>query len=175
MTRIKKHLTDDKVLDQGNLVLEELLEPSSSASKEMAIDGTTPVIFKAVPSADKYWLINRLLIYYSAATPFSENKFGIITLTNGISVLANNVEIINWMDNMDVQTTMFDADSKAAYTKEDRSISGRLSFFKLSVRTEGLLINDNTNGFGIKIQDNLSTLTFFRARIGGMKFDKLRT
>lgn len=166
--KFNPHL-DTRVLNSGNIVTERL---ENGGSPNLNVDGTTPVIFKAVPPAGTYWMITRLMIYFSAATPFSEEKFGIITvLPNGVSVMVDNVEITNWKDNMDVQTSMFDADGKEAYTKADRSISGRWSFTRHGTK-KGIRVNDEVNGFGIKIQDDLQTLSQFRARVQGIQFNK---
>jgi hypothetical protein len=160
------------VMDQTNIVTQRL---ENGGSPDMNVDGTTPVIFKAVPPANKYWMIARLMIYFSGGTPFSEELFGNLTaLTNGISVLCNNVEIINWKDNMDVQTSMFDAEGKEVYALVNRSISGRMSFTKFGSDGKGLRVDDNTNGIGIKIQDaSIDGLQQFRARVQGVQYDKI--
>ncbi len=161
---------DIHILNSGNIVKDRLM---NGASPDLNVDGSSvAVIFKAVPPAGTYWMVTRLMIYFSGATPFSEELFGTIAaLTNGVSVMVDNVEIVNWKDNMDVQTSMFDAQGKAAYAKVDRSIAGRWSFTRHGAK-KGIRVNDEDNGFGIKIQDALQTLTQFRARVQGMQFTK---
>ena len=161
----------DIILNEDNIVIERLLNGGSS---DMNVDGSsTAVTFKAVPSAGKYWMIARVMIYFSGGTAFSEDKFGNLTaLTNGVDVLCNGTVIVNWKNNMDIQTSMFDADGKAVYAKADRSISGRLSFSKFGDKN-GLRIDDEVNGFGIKIQDALQSLSQFKARIQGIEYNKV--
>lgn len=153
-------------LNEDNIVIQYLL---NSGSKNMAVDGTTPVIFKAAPAVGKKWEIGRMILYYEDTIGFSANTFGSMpALSNGVSILINNKEVLNWKDNLDVMTSMFDADGKEAYAKADRSIGGRLSFFKFN-NIGGVEITDNENGYGVKIQDDLSGLLFFRIRIEGIE------
>ena len=168
-----EHLYTKVIFSNDDIVTAVLTDESSSAIQDMNVDGSSSArIFSAVPPDGKFWVISRLMIYFSASTAFAEDKFANLTaLTNGVSILCNNEEIFNWKDNMDIQTSMWDADGKVVYTKADRSISGRMSFFKM-VMNDGLKVSDNVNGFGIKIQDNLSTLDQFRARIEGTEFNK---
>jgi len=168
-----EHLFTKVIFTDTDIVTEVLTDESSSAIQDMNVDGSSSArVFSAVPPDEKFWIISRLLIYFSASTAFAEEKFAnLAALTNGVSILCNNAEIFNWKDNIDIQTSMWDADGKVVYTKADRSISGRMSFFKMGMN-DGLKVSDNVNGFGMKIQDNLETLDMFRARVEGVEFDK---
>jgi len=141
-------------------------------SEVMAINGaTTPTIFDYKPAAGKKIIVGRMLFYFSDSTAFTEDKFaGITALSNGVSVLVNGVEIKNWKNNIDVVTTCFDAEGRAAFTAINRSLACRWTFSKAAGNVEGLTVLE-TNGIGLSITDNLSGLDFFQAQIQGVEID----
>ncbi len=166
------HLRNDLVMRGDNIIMSPLAEGSSSQSEDLNVNGSsTPVFFFATPPEGKYWMIARIMIYFSAGTAFAEEKFGNLTaLTNGIQLMVDNNEVVVWKDNIDIQTSMFDADGKEVYTKKDKSISGRMSFHKLG-HHNGIQVKETAFGIGLNIRDNLSTLDMFRARVQGIEFD----
>ena len=144
----------------------------NGGSNDMGIDGTTPVSFTYTPPSGKDLILGRVMIYYSAASAFSEEKFANQTaLANGVEMNLGGVTIETWKDNIDVITAMFDLNNVGkTFTKEDKSLAGRWSFYKVSGNTHGMdIINGQT--VEIKIQDNLSNLTYFRAKIQGLLMD----
>ena len=171
------HLRNPAVMDQSNFVAEYLRDlAASNLSPDMNVDASTsngPITFSALPPAGKYWMIARMIIYYSSNVVFAEDKFANLTaLPLGISIQCNNTEIILWNDNIDVISYMYDIGGKAAFTLTDKSIHGRMSFNKISSDEHGLKVYDETNGFAAVLQDDLSGLTQFRIRIEGVEYDK---
>lgn len=160
---------DISEVNQGNIVIQYLL---NSGSKNMNVDGSSSAVtFSAVPPAGKKWVISRLLIYFSTSQAFDETGFGsLAALTNGIDIVLDGVSILNWKDNIDINTSMFDADGKELYTKKDKSLSGRFTFSRFTGMSGGVTVR-SPSGFAMKIRDDLSSLTIFRARIEGVSFD----
>ncbi len=175
--QVNPHL-GNVILKHDNIILKYLLanEGDSAETKNMNINGlAVPTIYKAVPPAGKYWIISRILIYYSTAgVAFSEEKFGNLTAlvpAQTVQILANNTVIEEWSDNIDVNLTMYDTIGRAIFAKVDKSLSGRWSLFKFS-KAEGIRIDDNVNGIGVNIRADLSTLTQFRIKVHGVQFNK---
>lgn len=167
-TQSNSHL-QPKVMDHTNIVMERLMD---GVNQDWNVDGTTPVIYKAVPPSGKYWMISRMMIYFAGATPFADEKFGDLdALTNGFQIMANGTVLDTWKDNIDIQTSMYNAEGKPVYTLENRSIAGRMTFLKFGDE-HGLRIDDNVNGYGINIQDDLSGLGQGRCRVQGKEYDK---
>lgn len=155
---------------EGNLVIAPL---ENAGSKVMNVDGSTvAVTFKAAPASGKYWVVQRVLLYMEDATAFDSDLFGgAAALTNGVSLQANGTEFLNWKDNTDINLSMFDTVGRELFAKADKSMSGRMSFNKMSPNGEGLTVTDTTNGFAAVVQDNLTVLTAFRMTIEGQEFD----
>ncbi|MHC4489928.1 MAG: hypothetical protein ACYSW7_12290 [Planctomycetota bacterium] len=156
-------------LNSESIVIRYLV---NGTNNDMAVDGSSSEVeFSAIPPAGKKWVVARLLLYFSTGTAFDELGFGnLAALTNGIQLSANGVSFVNWQDNIDINTTMFDADGKALYTKDDKSMSGRFSFFKFASSGNGIVVR-SPNGFSATVRDDLSSLTVFRMRIEGEQFD----
>lgn len=165
------HLQGNIIFTHNNFISRYL---ENGAICDLNVNGfSTSVLYKAVPPPNHYWMITRMLFYYSSNTAFEEGNFANLpTLDNGVSILCNNVEIMNWKDNICVQTSMYDAVGRAVQTKVDRSIVGKMSFWKFGELIHGLKVEDNINGFGFKIQDDLSSLDQFRVRIQGIEYNK---
>lgn len=155
---------------ENNAVIQYL---TNNGLNDMAVDGSIdPVLFSAIPPVGRKWVIARMLIYYSAANrAFRERGFGHLqALTNGIDIMLNGAAILNWKDNVDVTLAMYDTDSKSVYSKSDRSIAGRFTFSRFTRPSGGLTVRPPA-GFAIKVRDNLSRLSVFRALIEGVAFD----
>lgn len=157
-------------LNVSNMVIRYLV---NGTNNDMAVDGSgAAVTYSAIPPVGKKWVVARLLLYFSSGAPaFVELGFAnLASLTNGVQLALNGDVFLNWQDNIDINTSMFDADGKALYTKADQSMSGRFSFFKFSVSGAGPTVRA-PNGFSAIVRDDLSSLTVFRMRIEGEEFD----
>lgn len=162
------YLTGKIKMDETNIIVDKLLNVSS---EELAIDGSVSAKpFIAAPPAGKIWIISRLLIYYSSSVNFTETGFAHLSgLATGISLMCNNTQILRWKNNLDVQLCMFDADGKGVFGKTTQSIAGRWTFGKHG-EAEGLYITDTTNGIGLTVNDDLSGLSTFKARVEGIEY-----
>ena len=151
------------IMNPGNLYKEYLLNGSSN---DMAVDGSgTPVVFSADIPTDKILHASRLILYIEGSTAFASEKFGNLpVLPNGVLIKAGGVTIETWKDNVDLNTSMFDTEGRSNFSKADRSMSARWSFFKESGYGLSLLPGES---FSATIQDNLSTLVHFRMKLGG--------
>jgi len=166
---------NDPVMRVTNMVTGYVRDLASSGLvNNMAIDGNaTPTVFKKVPPAGKYWMITRMLVFLSDSTAFAEEKFGgIAALPLGVQILINNTELVNWQDNIDINTCMYDTVGREIFAKVDKSLAGRWTFAKMGSKY-GVRIDDHVNGFGINIRDNLGELDHFRIAIQGMEHDLL--
>lgn len=160
-------------------VFEYMTNDAQSPTNGLNVDGSvTPVLFEANPAAGQYWIITRMLIYMEDTTAFSSTEFGGLAaaLTNGLSIQVDSGELMNWKDNVDIQTCMFDADGKAVYALATKSLSGRWTFTKSDPDDlgpafqdrKGLLVRESV---GALVQDNLALLDVFRIRVHGKKYN----
>ncbi len=173
MDAYNKHLRRS-IMTEDNIVMEALAEPSSSASEDMAVNGSsTPVVFSAIPPAGKYWMITRLHIFLAAATDIAAGEFADLTaLTNGCDIKANGTVIDNWKDNIDIENTIPQLDSQAMYGLSLRSLVGYIDFAGRAGNGHGIKIGDLTNGISITVRDNLSTVAQFRCRVEGVEYNR---
>lgn len=153
-------------VDESNLVIVDLKD--SGGSLDANVDGSvTPVTFLYKPPAGKRFVCGRMLFYMEDNSVFSSDNFGSIpALTNGVSICYNGVETRNWKTNMDVITTMYDNEVPPSFATEQKAMAGRLSFTKMAGNVRGLNVLE-TDGFEVKIQDNLGSLTHLRFSVQG--------
>ena len=143
----------------------------NGGSNDMAVNGgTTPVEFTYTASGDSS--IGRLMVYLGAAGNMSEGEFADFgaALTNGIDIVCNGTTLVNWKDNVDIQTTMFDfVDAGAAFGRAGKVLTGRWTFYKADDAIRGLALDDG-DVFKAVVNDDLSSndLTIFRTRIQGV-------
>ena len=150
-------------------------EPSESVTAyllngsdyEMNVDGSgTPVEYSySVPERSHFTLF-RVFFYIDDNTAFSADGFGALNaLTNGVSVEVGGYELVNWKDNIDIVTTVFDYVGYPNLGKTTTSGAGRWTMGKgfgrpLPVRGGESIV--------VRISDDLRGLTHFRFRIQGV-------
>lgn len=171
-SELSKHFflfSDKNVLTEKNIIIEYFL---NGTSPNLNVNGAvTPVVFSKIPAAGKSFHIARIILFIETESPILPNKLGdLLTLTNGISIIANGVEIDNWKDNEDIITSMYDVNRGYDVSGNLTSFAARLSFTKFD-NVHGLLIDDETNGFQVKVQDNLSGLTSLRIKMEGIELN----
>lgn len=141
----------------------------STGNRNMAVDGSViPVSFKAVPPDGKKWRINRVLVYLEGANPFSAEKFADLPpLVNGTTNNLNGIKVTSWKTNRDFALEMYDLNTIKSLAKEDRSFSGRWSFDKAFGKP--ILIDSNSTGVELIVNDDLSGLTSFYIKAQGQE------
>lgn len=141
-----------------------------SASINMAVDGTTPVIYSyTVPANRKLYLKRGFIVIEDGAVAFTPGAFGALSaLTNGVSVgITPNgsarVEIENWKTNRQIRDTFFDFDQQF---RTDGIYTGRWSFTK-DLNGPGIVLATG-DIIDFKIQDNLSGLDYLSFKMKGI-------
>jgi hypothetical protein len=146
---------------------------NSSGSNDLGIDGTTPITFSYTVPISKELVAGRFIIYLESALAMDSIEFGNLTaLTNGVSIVADGVEIANWKDNVDMLSDMFDLNpAGTAFGKQTQTLAGRWTFYKAKGSSLGIEINSS---IGVIIQDDLNTLVVFRIKVQGILIDRVR-
>ncbi len=156
----------------GRIAPDEMLKTYllNGSSIEMKVNGSvTPVIFKYTVPTGKILLLVRMIIYLSGSTDFADDKFGNQTaLTNGVEVAVDSNVWEIWKDNIDLTTCMFDTEGRKVFAKDTKSIGGRWTFSKEVGGPIELVAGEIIS---VTINDNLSGLDHFRAKIGGRLID----
>ncbi len=142
----------------------------NGATENMAVDGGTPVTYKYTVPGSKIFLLNRMIIYLESAAAFSSEKFGSLTaLSNGVTVNMGGTTVETWKDNIDITTCMFDTPGRPNYAKDTKSLTGRWTFYKDAAGRPIELVATET--VSVVINDNISALAYFKAKIGGWLID----
>ena len=156
----------DLPLPPGRFINAYLLDGSTV---DMSVDGSSSnVTYKFTASGNVS--IGRLILYMETATAMADDEFGDATaLVNGIDVICHTTTLVNWKDNIDILSTMFDyIDAGSAFGKTGRVLTGRWTFWKADDSMRGLLLEDGQE-FKAVIKDNLSTApTTLRMRVQGI-------
>ena len=153
--------------NEDNYLSEFLL---NAGTKDMAVDGTTPVEYSYTVPTGKVLKVARCFITMEdGAASFSPGNFGAIAgdLTNGVEVSvtssgASKVVLELWHNNREVRNTMFDFDTQF---KVAGAYIGRWTFSK-DLANGGLILTAGDK-ISIIIQDNLSLLDHLSFRIKG--------
>lgn len=156
-------------LDEDNYLSVYLLE---TAAINMAVDGTTPKIYRYTVPADTRVSLNRgLLTFEDGVVAFLPANFGALgaPLTNGIEISitpsgGSKVVLETWKTNREVRDTMFDLDQTF---KTSGVYTGRWTFTK-DLNNNGMVLTPG-DVFDFKIQDNLSTLDYLSFKLKGIK------
>lgn len=156
-------------LDEDNYLSAFLLE---TAAVNMAVDGTTPKIYRYTVPANTRVSINRgLLVIEDGAAAFAPGAFAALggALANGVEISitpngGSKVTLETWTTNREVRDTMFDFDQTF---KTNGVYTGRWTFTK-DLNQNGLTLNPG-DVFDFKIQDNLSSLDYLSFKIKGIK------
>ena len=139
----------------------------NGGSSDMAVNGaSTPVEFTYTVPENQRLALSRFMFFMETPTAMSSDQFGHLTaLTNGLDIKINNTVILNYKDNIDLATCMFDLPGMPNLGKETRTIVGRWTLAKET----GLPIRIGAGGT-VKaiVNDNLSALSHFRITIGGL-------
>lgn len=143
----------------------------AGAAINMAVDGSsTPVIYGyTVPAFNHLKLTRGMLVIEDGGSAFQPANFGALgsPLSNGVEISyttkgKGKVTVDTWITNRQIRDTMFDMDptfiTAGAYT-------GRWTFSK-DLGNGGLLLSAGDK-FEIKIQDNLTGLTYMSFKIKG--------
>ena len=154
-------------VEHEELLSQHLLE---GANIDMAVDGTTPKIYKyTVGDFHKLLLTRGMLVIEDGATAFAPGNFGAIAspLTNGVEIsyttkAKGKVIIDTWKTNRQIRDTMFDFDREF---KSDGAYAGRWTFSN-DLGGGGLMLYPGDK-FEIKIQDNVSALDYLSFKIKG--------
>lgn len=147
-----------------NLRVGEYLQ--NNGSNDLAVDGSTPVVFSYAPPAGFNFLAVRMMIYMESQTAFASDKFGnLAKLANGVQINCGEVGIANWKDNIDIVTEMYDF-ARDAFGKADKLLVSRWTFTR-DTFGKCLLVPDGQS-FSAVIQDDLSDLIVFRMKIKGV-------
>jgi hypothetical protein len=157
--------TNDGVRVSADQLLKQYL--LDTASNDMAVNGSvTPVEFLYTVPAGKRLDLERMMFYMEGATAFSGVKFADLTaLTTGVTWTIAGSLVETWVDNIDIMTTMFDTEGRAVFSKVDRSLGGRWTFSKDTGKPIQL---DAGQTVVCTINDDLSSLVHFRAKIAGL-------
>lgn len=156
-------------LDEDNYLSVHLLD---GAAIDMAVNGTTPVIYRyTVPADTKVALHRGLLTIEHGAAAFNAAHFAALgaALGNGVEISitpngGSKVILETWKTNRQIRDTMFDLDQTF---KTAGVYTGRWTFTK-DLNNNGLILNPG-DVFDFKIQDNLSTLTYMSFKLKGIK------
>jgi hypothetical protein len=142
-----------------------------AGAENMAVDGSiTPVVFKYTVPALKVFELWRMMIYLDDSVAFAATTFGGVAgpLANGVEIDANGTLLETWIDNSEIALTMHDFIGYKNLAKEDRSGAGRWSFDR---SFGGPLKLDAGEVFSITVNDDLTGLDTFHAKIQGKLFD----
>ena len=141
---------------------------TNNGSNELSVDGSvTPVEFSYNIPAGKQLSLNRIMFGLEGHTSFSAELFANLpSLTNGIDLICDVVNIVNWKNNSDIKLSMYDTDAPVSFAKTDRQLNGR---FTMDRAFGGKL--RVVNNFKFVINDNLSTLVSFKVKIQGVLKD----
>lgn len=156
-------------LDETNYLSEYLL---GGAAMDMAVNGTTPVIYRYTAPANTRVSLNRgLLAIEHGAAAFNASKFAALgaALANGVEISitpngGSKVILETWKMNRQIRDTMFDLDQTF---KTAGVYTGRWTFTK-DLNQNGLILNPG-DVFDFKIQDNLSSLDYMSFKLKGIK------
>ena len=156
-------------LDEDNYLSEYLLE---GANIDMAVDGTTPKVYRyTVPANTRVSLNRGLLSIEHGAAAFSAGNFGAIAgaLANGVEISVtpsggSKVVLETWITNRQIRDTMFDLDQTF---RTDGVYTGRWTFTR-DLNNNGIVLVAG-DVFDITIQDNLSTMTYMSFKLKGIK------
>jgi len=154
--------------DEDNYFSQFLLE---TATKDMAVDGTTPKVYRyTVPASTEIRLTRSMITIEDGASAFNPANFGAIagSLANGVEVSITplggaKVILETWLNNREIRNCFFDFDQSF---KADGAYVGRWTFTK---DLNGLIYLTAGDVFDITIQDNLSGLDYMSFRIKGRK------
>jgi hypothetical protein len=154
----------------------------NGVNESLNVNGSvTPVSFSAVPPAGKKWRVKRITGYIEGANHFSSEKFadlpalangvvlkinGVVLKINGVVLKINGVEIARWKTNRNMVFDMGFIETPTALAKADRSLAGEFCFVKAF--GEMLLVDSNTGGIEIVVNDNLSTVANFKVKVQGV-------
>jgi len=140
----------------------------NGVNESLNVNGSvTPVSFSAVPPAGKKWRVKRITGYIEGENPFSSEKFADLpALANGVVLKINGVEITRWKTNRNMVFDMGFIETPKALAKADRSLAGEFCFVKAF--GEMLLVDSNTGGIEIVVNDNLSTVANFKVKVQGV-------
>lgn len=167
--KFNPHL-DVRILNSDNILSKQLM---NVGNPNMNVDGSgAPVLFKAAPEPDEYWMVSRFVITLSDIGNFTGTNFATLsTLGNGVSVLTEDNEFVLWKDNGDISTS---GRVMLVSNPPEITLVGHWPFIEYGGRpnNNGIRIDDTINGITFKIQDDLRTVNLFRARLEGMRFKK---
>lgn len=137
---------------EGQIIFKYL---TNNGTQDMAVDGSvTPVLFSYGPPAGQRLIIGSINVTLKGNLDFDVEKFAYIpALTNGVSILQNGTEIINWKTIRDMTLTF--TDYNYLPVAEEKSIYGRILFARIVGGIDGIEIKAG-NTFGLLIQDDLS-------------------
>ena len=168
--------SDDGVLRIGEMSSTEpaeliKIDLMNGGDPDMTVDGSsTPVTFKYTVPADKILYLHRVIIYMEDTTAFSAGVFGGTggALANGVTIVVGGTTIDTWKTNADLELTFFDAEGRAVFAKETKSIGGRWTFTKDTGSPIKLIATETVS---FVINDDLTGLDIFEAKIGGKLVD----
>ena len=145
---------------------------TDGATIDMAVNGTTPVVYSYTVLPNTEVTINRgFFVIEDGAVAFNPGNFAALgaSLSNGVEISithlgSSKIVLENWKTNRQVRDTMFDFDQTF---KTDGVYTGRWSFTK-DLISRGFILNEGDK-FEIKIQDNLSGLDYMSFKLKGNK------
>jgi hypothetical protein len=143
---------------------------NSSASELMNVDGSggNPDSFFYTPPSPYNFFLSRLIFYMQANTAMSPENFGdLAALGEGVKFVANGILISTWQTNIDIYTEMYDLTAVANISDvgADTTVSGRWTAWK-DLNDRSVIIPEGKQ-FEIVINDDLSSLVEFRAKVKG--------
>lgn len=145
-------------------ILETYLKNGSNT--QFNVDGSvTPVLFTYTPPTGKSLELTSIqfgMTSPSAVTVTTDFMHLAGGLTNGLAIIVDGIEIINWKNNRDINLSMEDILAPLIFAKQDRQINGKL--FTQAQFGRKILVS---NSISFKIQDNLSTLVGAICKIQG--------
>lgn len=143
----------------------------AGATKDMAVDGTTPVEYSYTATVPT--LINRALLYYKDGGTWTEVKFGSLTaLTNGLllAVHRNGAVILDLLDGFPIKNN---GDlSRVCYDNDIRSIGSGEAYqparYTFGKAGQPLLLRKN-DSIVMTVQDDIQLITEMYVMVQGYK------